>query len=62
MCVAPEKGGGLTVHTDGEIDIRGCYTAMALAHVLNLDMHHIAERCGMVEFIKKCVTSSALVL
>lgn len=53
MCVPPEKGGGFAVHRYGEVDIRGCYTAMAVAHVLNLDKQQIAERSGMVSFIKQ---------
>ncbi|GMH43211.1 hypothetical protein BSKO_11133 [Bryopsis sp. KO-2023] len=54
MCVDPSKGGGLTVHDGGEVDVRGCYTAMATAHLLGLDKAEIAERCGMVAFIKRC--------
>lgn len=53
MCVAPEKGGGLTVHLNGEVDVRGCYTAIAVAHVLHLDKQKIAKRSGMVQFIKQ---------
>lgn len=38
----------------GEIDVRGCYTAMAAAHMLNLDKAALAEKAGMVQYVKRC--------
>ncbi len=38
----------------GEIDVRGSYTAMAAAHMLNLDKVALAEKAGMVQYVKRC--------
>ena len=34
--------------------MRGCYTAMATAHMLCLDKHALARRAGMASFIRRC--------
>lgn len=34
--------------------MRGCYTAMATAHMLGLDKNDLASRSGMVEYVKRC--------
>lgn len=54
MCVDPERGGGFTVYERGEVDIRGCYTAMATARMLGLDTARLVEKSGMLDYIKKC--------
>ncbi|KAL3157921.1 hypothetical protein ABBQ32_012325 [Trebouxia sp. C0010 RCD-2024] len=54
--VHPDDGGGFTVCEGGEIDVRGSYTAMATAHMLNLDKFALAEQAGMVQHIKRCQT------
>ena len=36
------------------MDVRGCYCALAVCHMLNLDKAALAEACGMVEYIKAC--------
>lgn len=54
MCVDPERGGGFTIYDKGEIDIRGCYTAIATAHMLGLDKTRLVEKSGMVDYIKRC--------
>ncbi|MEW5299125.1 MAG: hypothetical protein WDW36_002169 [Sanguina aurantia] len=56
MCVPREQGGGFTVHAGGEVDVRSCYTAMAIAHILGLDKAALAERSGMVDYIVRCQT------
>jgi prenyltransferase beta subunit len=40
--------------TDGEIDIRGCYCAMATAHMLGLDAPALACEASMVDFVRSC--------
>eukprot|EP00887_Chlorella_sp_A99_P006625 scaffold3.g6625.t1 len=37
MCVPPARGGGMTMNEGGEVDVRGCYIAMAVCHMLCLD-------------------------
>lgn len=38
----------------GEVDVRGCYTALAVAHMLGLDKTQLAEKSGSAKFIKRC--------
>ena len=40
--------------TGGEVDVRGCYTAVATAHMLGLDKVSLAKQAGMVEFVTRC--------
>ena len=40
--------------TGGEVDVRGCYTAMATAHMLNVDKRALAELADMVTYVKRC--------
>ena len=42
----------------GEVDCRGCYTAMATLHLLKIDPTTVVARSGMVDFIKRCQASS----
>lgn len=37
--------------------MRGSYTAMASAHMLSLDKHALAEKAGMVQYVKRCQVS-----
>lgn len=53
MCV---ESGGMTVHKGGEIDMRGCYTALAVCHVLGLDKFTIAQKSNIIHYIKSCQT------
>lgn len=55
MCRDPSKGGGVTMHEGGEIDIRGVYAMLAIAHMLGLDKRPILER-GIVDFVQRCQT------
>ena len=41
----------------GEVDCRGCYTAMATLHLLKIDPTTVVARSGMVDFIKRCQAS-----
>ena len=34
--------------------MRGCYCALAVCHMLQLDMEALAEACGMVDYIRAC--------
>lgn len=43
----------------GEVDIRGCYCAVAVCHMLGLDPEPLVQRCGMVDFIQRCQVSWA---
>ncbi|KAI7844724.1 hypothetical protein COHA_001811 [Chlorella ohadii] len=54
MCVPPERGGGMTMNEGGEVDVRGCYCALAACEMLGLDKQAIADACGMVDFIRRC--------
>ncbi|KAL4432008.1 hypothetical protein ABPG77_000275 [Micractinium sp. CCAP 211/92] len=54
MCVPPERGGGMTMHEGGEVDVRGCYCALAACHMLCLDKQAVAEACDMVGYIRRC--------
>lgn len=56
MCVSPSNGGGMTVHEGGEADIRSCYMAIAVAHILNLDKAALAKQCGLVDYVQRCQT------
>ena len=38
----------------GEVDVRGCYTAMATAHMLALDKQALAGPAGMADFVTSC--------
>ena len=38
----------------GEVDLRGCYTALAIAHMLRLDVACLAKRCGLPAFLRSC--------
>ncbi len=40
--------------TGGEVDVRGCYTAIAAAHMTGIDIQDLAARGGLVDFIKRC--------
>ncbi|KAL4424364.1 hypothetical protein ABPG75_001665 [Micractinium tetrahymenae] len=54
MCVPPERGGGMTMHEGGEVDVRGCYCALAACEMLRLDKQAVAGACDMVGFIRRC--------
>ena len=36
------------------MDVRGCYCAMAAAHMLGLDKQALAARAGMVQYLQAC--------
>ena len=36
------------------MDVRGSYTAMATAHMLNLDKLALAKQADMVIYVKRC--------
>ncbi|KAL4859002.1 Protein farnesyltransferase subunit beta [Chlorella vulgaris] len=54
MCVGPEQGGGMTMHEGGEVDVRGCYCALAACEMLLLDKAAVGEACGMIDYIRHC--------
>ncbi|KAG2423411.1 hypothetical protein HXX76_015376 [Chlamydomonas incerta] len=58
MCIPPEQGGGFSVHEGGEGDLRACYTAMAVAHMLGLDADKpaLVARSGLAEYVRACQT------
>jgi prenyltransferase beta subunit len=41
-------------HAGGEVDCRGCYTAVATLHMLNLDKAAVLQLSSMAEFIGRC--------
>lgn len=54
MCVPLEKGGGMPMHEGGEVDIRGCYCALAACHMLCLDKRKLAEACSLAHYVSSC--------
>lgn len=46
--------GNSLVMAGGEVDCRGCYTAVAVLHMLELDKTEAITRSGMVDFIRRC--------
>lgn len=38
----------------GESDVRSCYTAMAVATSLCLDVKALAAKAGMVDYVRRC--------
>jgi len=38
----------------GESDVRSCYTAMAVATSLCLDVRALAAKAGMVDYVRRC--------
>ena len=54
MCVSTHDGGGMTMHDGGEIDVRGCYCALAVCCMLNMDVSRVAEACDLGAFVQKC--------
>lgn len=56
MCVPNAQGGGMTVHAEGEADIRSCYLALATAYMLGLDVEALSDRSSLVSYVQKCQT------
>ncbi|GLI65989.1 hypothetical protein VaNZ11_009681 [Volvox africanus] len=59
MCIPPQQGGGFSVHEGGEGDLRACYTAMAVAHMIALDgadKEELLKQSGMVQYVRACQT------
>ena len=54
MCIPPERGGGFSIHKGGEGDLRACYLAMAVAHMLCLDKEELVRRSSMVQYVQRC--------
>ena len=44
----------MTMHRGGEIDIRGCYCAFAVCHMLCLDVDALAEACSLERYVAAC--------
>jgi protein farnesyltransferase subunit beta len=57
MCIPKERGGGMTMHEGGEVDIRGCYCALAACYMLGMDVERIAHACSLTTFAPACQTS-----
>ncbi|GAX72910.1 hypothetical protein CEUSTIGMA_g365.t1 [Chlamydomonas eustigma] len=56
LCIPPERGGGFCIHEGGEGDLRACYLAMAVAHMLCLDKKELMRRSNLVSYVKRCQT------
>lgn len=54
MCVEDSKGGGMTMHEGGEVDIRGCYCAIACCYMLRLDIPRLAKACSLRKYVSAC--------
>ncbi|GBG72972.1 hypothetical protein CBR_g12691 [Chara braunii] len=46
--------GGFRMHENGEVDMRGCYTALAVAHMLNITTPEL--KSNVAEYISSCQT------
>lgn len=57
MCIPKERGGGMTMHEGGEVDIRGCYCALAACYMLGMDVERVAHACSLTTFAPACQTS-----
>ncbi|KAK9822480.1 hypothetical protein WJX81_000264, partial [Elliptochloris bilobata] len=53
-CVPPEHGGGFSLCEGGEVDVRGCYTALVVAHMLDLDIPALVARSGLIDYVCRC--------
>ena len=42
------------------MDVRACYTALSVAHILGLDKEDICRRSGLVDFVRRCQVASVL--
>jgi protein farnesyltransferase subunit beta len=49
-----QANGGFTMHDGGEVDVRGCYTAISVAHILDIMVPEIVE--NVAEYIHSCQT------
>lgn len=54
MCVDGSFGGGMTMHEGGEVDVRGCYCALATCHMLGMDASPVADACALDQFVAAC--------
>lgn len=57
MCIPKERGGGMTMHEGGEVDIRGCYCALATCYMLGMEVGTVAQACSLDTFAAACQTS-----
>eukprot|EP00697_Spironema_sp_BW2_P018033 gnl/Spiro4/9894_TR5246_c0_g1_i1.p1 gnl/Spiro4/9894_TR5246_c0_g1~~gnl/Spiro4/9894_TR5246_c0_g1_i1.p1 ORF type:complete len:431 (+),score=103.85 gnl/Spiro4/9894_TR5246_c0_g1_i1:106-1398(+) len=48
------RGGGFSLHDDGEIDVRGCYTAIAVGYLLNVLTPELVA--GVDAYVARCQT------
>lgn len=42
------------MHEGGEVDVRGCYTAVSVAHVLDIMVPEVVE--NLADYILRCQT------
>jgi len=49
MSLKDEKSGGFCVHKDGEVDVRGCYTVLSVAKLLNICTDELIR--GVKEYV-----------
>ena len=49
-----ERSGGFRMHDGGETDVRGCYTALAVAHLCGIEDEGLKE--GVPGFVRRCQT------
>eukprot|EP00878_Enallax_costatus_P019839 GHUV01020944.1.p1 GENE.GHUV01020944.1~~GHUV01020944.1.p1 ORF type:complete len:411 (+),score=108.03 GHUV01020944.1:536-1768(+) len=56
MAIPPGQGGGFRMHEGGECDARSCYTALAVASNLCLDVPTLVAMSGVVDYLRRCQT------
>lgn len=42
------------MHEGGEVDVRGCYCALASCHMLGMDVKQVAEACSLGQYVRAC--------
>jgi len=52
LCAMKDQDGGFRVHEGGEIDVRGCYAALATAHLCDILDDDLAR--GVSAFVARC--------
>jgi protein farnesyltransferase subunit beta len=56
MCVPAARGGGMTMHEGGEVDVRGCYCALAACRLLGMERAtaEVADACALERYVRAC--------
>ncbi|GHP01360.1 hypothetical protein PPROV_000011600 [Pycnococcus provasolii] len=56
LVVPKERGGGIALQLGGEVDVRGCYTVVAVCKILGIDCDKLNLRDVVVDFVVRSQT------